>query len=84
MVSIAQPMGGGELGDLRTLALAVLRQSVDDIRFRPYMMPRHLCCPDTPDRCAHRFLKSRLGETWCDVAGVSLEAVRVRLDADTH
>jgi len=71
----------GAEGGLRTLALAVLRQSVDDIRSRPYRERRHRCCYLPPDECAHRFFRNDLSEVWCDTAGVTVEAIVSRLRA---
>jgi hypothetical protein len=69
----------GSEGGLRTLALAVLRQSVDDIRSRPYRERRHRCCPLPPDECAHRFLANGQSEAWCETAGLTADAIRSRL-----
>ena len=63
----------------RVLGLAVLRQTVDDIRFRPYTEARHLCCRLPPGHCAKRFLANGEGELWCDLAGISPDAIRRRL-----
>ena len=64
---------------VRTLALAVLRQSVDDIRFRPYPQNRHRCCCLSSEHCAGRFLANGNSELWCELAGVSAGAIRRRL-----
>jgi hypothetical protein len=82
MVSVVRPVGGGELGDLHILALAVLRQTVDDIRFRPYPEQKFRCCPYPPDQCAQRFLDGNHGELWSHVAGLSPDAIQRRLDRD--
>ncbi len=64
---------------LRSLALAVFRQAVTDISFRPYRQRRHRCCPLPPEECAPRFLGNGQGELWGEVAGISAGAVRRRL-----
>lgn len=64
---------------MRVLALAVLRQSVDDIRFRPYPEARHRCCPLSPEHCAKRFLANGEGSLWCDLVGISPDAIRRHL-----
>jgi len=79
MVTATVGAGLDDLPEIRTLALAVLRQAVDDMRFRPYGERRHRCCPLPTDQCAHRFMANGQGHFWCDVAGVSSQAVITRL-----